>query len=56
MNDRSQSMKPAPSTKKMLMNYVIARECNGSHIQVQQIHAVIISWIPEMVSTIPKNI
>ena len=50
MNDRSQNMKPALSTKRMLMNDAIARECNGN----QQIHAVKLSWIPEMGSTILK--
>jgi hypothetical protein len=56
MNDRSQNMKPALSTKGMLMNDAIARECNGSHIQVQQIHAMELSWIPEMGSTILKHL
>ena len=56
MNDRSQSIKPVFSTKRMLMNDAIASECNGSHIQVHQIHAVKLSWIPEMVSTIPKHL
>ena len=49
-------MKPVLSTKRMLMNDAIARECNGGHIQVQQIHAVKLSWIPEMVSTILKHL
>ena len=56
MNDRSQNMKPVLSTKRMLMNDAIVRECNGSHIEVQQIHAIKLSWIPEMGSTILEHL